>query len=324
MTQPEVERAAYEQYAAQLLAIEERTAEDVESIFKPAMRALFALLLSLWPGDDATLDEMREATRQLNLDALLGLVSPAQRRITQGANDALIHGFSVAMAEAEVAGVTGIKPPDMAKNLNLATYARVERLERVMAVNIAKSKVMLSMSDTQDDVMASIAIAQRGVNSAVLTARYVTNEASNQALAAVSHASIDLVSVWRAERDACVHCLAYQGQIDTGDGYPVGLTFGKTPLSTDAVDQPPLHPNCRCTQSLVHKDVVGPLADALKREAKRSVLRGWSLPSESNKTRVDAAQRLLARGPGLPKSVQDYARRAVKQGEFGRGRNSPT
>jgi hypothetical protein len=45
-------------------------------------------------------------------------------------------------------------------------------------------------------------------------------------------------------------------------------------------------------------------------------LRGFSLESESMKTRVDAADRLVKRGVEAPKSVVAFARRAVKAGEF--------
>jgi hypothetical protein len=48
---------------------------------------------------------------------------------------------------------------------------------------------------------------------------------------------------------------------------------------------------------------------ALKREAARSVIKGWALESEPDSVRRDAAARLLARGgAGLPKSVQARAR----------------
>jgi hypothetical protein len=57
-------------------------------------------------------------------------------------------------------------------------------------------------------------------------------------------------------------------------------------------------------------------AEALRREADRSVLRGFSLESESMKTRIDAADRLVSRGVDAPKSVIAYARRSIKVGVF--------
>ena len=76
--------------------------------------------------------------------------------------------------------------------------------------------------------------------------------------------------------------------------------------------------NCRCTIEPLNDQSY---ADALRREADRSVLRGFSLESESMRVRVDAAERLLAQGVDAPKSVKAYAARAIKAGEFGtRGR----
>ena len=71
--------------------------------------------------------------------------------------------------------------------------------------------------------------------------------------------------------------------------------------------------NCRCeVEPLRSQDY----ADALRREADRSVLRGFSLESESMKTRVEAAEDLLERDPDAPKSVIEFARDAVDEGRF--------
>ena len=76
---------------------------------------------------------------------------------------------------------------------------------------------------------------------------------------------------------------------------------------------PPAHPNCRCTVEPLNAPEY---AAALRREADRSVLRGFSLESESMGTRVDAARRLIDRGVDAPKTVVAFARRAVRAGEF--------
>jgi len=75
---------------------------------------------------------------------------------------------------------------------------------------------------------------------------------------------------------------------------------------------------CRCVPYYGHAGPPGSLTlpEALKREAQRSILKGWSLPSESERVRVAAAERLLARGSNLPKTVQQVARDAVKRGRF--------
>lgn len=150
--------------------------------------------------------------------------------------------------------------------------------------------------------------------------------------------------LWVAERDACVVCLALSGRLSdpsTGEAFDEEATFGK-PGSAMSVwpigmplTRPPRHPFCRCHLEIwfgVSTGEGGPHDDALynrpdiaagvdlpaalRREAKRSVLRGWSLPTESHKVRLDAADRLLQRGAGMPTSVEDRARRAIRNRRF--------
>lgn len=122
--------------------------------------------------------------------------------------------------------------------------------------------------------------------------------------------------VWVAERDACVHCAAYAGATTTIDVFPTGLTFGDKPLIPHGpLTGPALHGHCRCSTTLIDP-ANETVPAALKREAKRSVLRGFSLATESEPARLRAADRLLAQHPGLPNTVEEYARRAVRRGRF--------
>lgn len=315
---------SFDKWAAKLLGIETATAEDVGFIFQPILNRLFGLSVALWPGDDASLEAQAAMLERLNVEALEEVVPEVQDRLRAGAREALTHGFRVAREEAVAAGA---KPPALTKReraLSAIVETRIDMVPVIVRTKVAKSKVLIRHSTTMSDVLESLAVAQQAQTSSVSIARQVTNESSNDALTTISHKTSDLVSVWRAERDACVHCLAYQGHTDTGSGYPKGLTFGDTPIKDGIVHRPPLHPNCRCTQSLVHKDVVAPLSKALKREAKRSVLRGWSRPSESEAARLKAAKRLVSQGNTLPKSVNAYAEAAIRAGEFKRGRTPPT
>lgn len=138
--------------------------------------------------------------------------------------------------------------------------------------------------------------------------------AGNEGSTAVADAA-GLPTVWVAETNACVDCLAYSGRVaKPGQDFPGGLTYGRpSRAAPDALPYPPRHPNCRCTVEPLHDRSY---AEALRREADRSVLRGFSLESESMAVRVDAAGRLLKRGVDAPKSVIAYARNAVKRGEF--------
>lgn len=134
-------------------------------------------------------------------------------------------------------------------------------------------------------------------------ASYAVHTAANEAtIEAARQADADLVFV--PERDACLECINRGG--DTGDAA--------------TGNPPPVHPRCRCELQEFNDPEV---PKALKRESIRSVLRGFSLPSESEAARLRAAAEMLRRRPVAPKSVQDYARAAIKRGKFGRGRRVP-
>ena len=139
------------------------------------------------------------------------------------------------------------------------------------------------------------------------------NRAGNEGTTRVADLA-GVPTVWVAETNACVHCLAYAGTVaKPGERFPGGLTYGKKSYYPNPIATPPRHPRCRCTVEPLNDQSY---ADALKREAQRSVLRGFSLESESMGVRVDAASRLLADGVNAPKSVIAYAENAVKRGEF--------
>lgn len=149
----------------------------------------------------------------------------------------------------------------------------------------------------------------------------------NQAAAAGSEQAAALLGapgvVWVAERDACVHCLGLAGRVSATGRFDGAHTFGDKPLAWRGfTGRPPRHPNCRCRVIpwAGENDLV---PAALRREAERSIVRGWSLPSESEAARLRAAERLLRRGTGLPRSVARYGRDAVRAGRFPRGRDVP-
>lgn len=306
-----------------MLAIETGTSDQVASILMPTWRKLLASAIALWPGDDATPEAKRAALKNVRLNSMQARTALVRQAVKTGARAALEHGIRTAQADALAAGaVISLHPSSL--HVSEEIHRNVDKLEQSMHVTLTKSGVLLRQAETLDDVQVALAVAKQSIGKSQAVARYATNQAANDALTTVSRATDDLVSIWHAERDACLHCLAYQGHIDSGQGYPEGLTFDAEPLTDGPVDSPPLHPNCRCSQWLVHKDVAQPLADSLQREAERSVLRGWSVPSESNTARIQAAQRLLKTGTNLPKSVKAYAERAIKAGEFKRGRTPPT
>lgn len=311
----------FDTFAADLLAIERRTADRVAGKFAPVFKRLLALLVLLWPDDEPKPDERATILERLNVKALEAPIPSARAELFTGTLSAWAYGVQSAADMLEVAGLPFGTP--LEQGLPDDVVRMVDRLESVVAEQLKRADALMQRARTQADAQAALAVAKHGIQRAERLANFATNTAANTALTMTSHATEDVVSVWRAERTACVHCAAYAGHIDDGDGYPAGLTFGKAPLHDGPVAQPPLHPNCRCTQILVHVESAEDLARAMRREAQRSILRGWSMASEPESVRLDAAQRLLNEQPAMPKSVQAYARKAIKSGRFERGRKPP-
>jgi hypothetical protein len=124
------------------------------------------------------------------------------------------------------------------------------------------------------------------------------------------------VLMWVPERDACVRCTRYAGLrlLRPGDRFPGGLSYDPEQDTTDvpSVKGPPLHPHCRCELQQVRKGGSEDASAALRREADRSVLKGWARESESNAARRRAAEKLLASGVRAPASVKAEARRRLR------------
>lgn len=199
----------------------------------------------------------------------------------------------------------------------------VSGLDREGRDAVTKAQKLARVGAAIDNILAPLFGHANGVRSRVGDA---INLSGNEGSTAVADAA-DLPTVWVAETDACVRCLAYSGQVaDPGADFPAGLTFGRKGYG-GPLPHPPLHPHCRCTVEPLRAPEY---AAGLRREANRSVLRGYSLESESMAVRLDAAARLVdqavAQGGNLggwdvPKSVLAYARKSVANGAFStRGR----
>jgi hypothetical protein len=184
----------------------------------------------------------------------------------------------------------------------------VRAAERRISSQLAAAKKLARAGAADADVVTSVSAARLTLERATTS---LVNRAGN---AGVRAAAAKAPVVWVAETNACVTCLAYSGLVaQAGEAFPAGRTYGKRSSVTSPVDTPPAHPNCRCTLEILNAPEY---AAALRREADRSVLRGFSLESESMATRIDAADRLLQRDPTAPKSVKAYARAAIRKGEF--------
>lgn len=203
-----------------------------------------------------------------------------------------------------------------------AVLAGMDRKARVQLERAAFLGGQLPMA-TLADVNTVIGAAEQAVNSARADTRWLVNRQLNLGVDDVAR-QMGLNLMWVPERNACLHCLAYAGYVvEPGADFPAGRTFGDKPLALDPVPYPPLHPNCRCRAEPYDGEPGPPaetvsamsVADALAREARRSVLRGLT-DSASGPATARAAERLILRGAALPKTVVARARRDLKRGTF--------
>lgn len=241
---------------------------------------------------------------------VLALVAPA---IGKDLAAAVAAAFHIGVTDA--LGLIGEGEPDgIPRSAPVTLIAAARATERGVIENVSAARALARAGADADAILAPINAARNAITRDVVT---LVNAAGNAGSTAVADAA-GISTVWIAETNACVECLAYSGRVSKPRKmFPGGLTYGK-PMPSEPVAYPPRHPNCRCT---VEPLISQSYADALRREADRSVLRGYSLESESMGVRIDAARRLLEGGVDAPKSVIDYARRSIKAGAFStRGR----
>lgn len=265
------------------------------------------------------LDSIDELRKLLALEspeirrALLELVAP---KIEKRALKAVVVAFAVGRADA----LSIVRDPKVVKRTAKAQPSKAARDivrgidgDAVKALDVARR--LMKAGRTPAEYLAPLFGHANKVRGVVTDA---INLSSNEGVARVATVA-KLPLVWVAETNACVHCLAYSGRVaKPGKPFPGGLTYGAKSYHPETLKTPPLHPHCRCTLEPLNDPSY---AEALRREADRSVLRGFSLSSESMKVRIDAAERLVASGVDAPKSVVAYARTAIRKGEFpNRGR----
>lgn len=242
-----------------------------------------------------------------------GVLVGIRDALTLGASFAL--GLGIAQDHAPALRAGGIDT----RLVPVRIIGPTEGLTASAALAIGQSQDLARVGAPAELVLAPI-FKQK--NHADMVLKGAVTMAANAGVSSAANA-MGVKLVWVAERDACLHCLGLQGSVvSPGSAFDYRRTYAATPLSRPpaGLQYPPRHPYCRCTvEPLFDRSY----ADALGREADRSVLRGFSLPSESNKARVDAAQRLISDGVTAPKSVVGYAQAAVKRGRFNR-RDVPT
>lgn len=170
---------------------------------------------------------------------------------------------------------------------------------------------------TYRDVTTIAGRAAQVVDHVAASTRWIANRTVNDGAAQVADAD-HVARLWVAERNACLTCLAYAGELAApGEPFPAGLSFGTTSTVQAALYGPPAHPNCRCRiQPWYGQDEPFgiPLPQALQREARRSVLSGAS-DFASRPAKLAAADRLLKTAlVGLPDTVKLRAAVNVRAG----------
>ena len=266
----------------------------------------------------ARVQVVRQLTAELRQAAVV--VQELGPLLEQEAEHALAVGVKHA---AEQLGQT-VDPAEVA--LDQIAHALIDATPKAAAAHITRATAMLEQAQTGTDLQTAVAETQRAATAIDTGSRYLTNHTANDAVRQVAVRRGEKL-MWVAERDACVVCLALAGHVidpNEGEGFDEAATYG--PYHAPDVwppgmplMRPPRHPHCRCQVCIWLGAAPGQpqLPERLKHEAARSILKGWSRPSESNRVRLRAAEKLLAAGGrGLPKSVQEEAAHAVARGRF--------
>lgn len=310
-------------HADEAEAFEHAAADALTVPLRDQLQGIARWLAQRWVRDFGSLDapanpaglpeilaELRQRLAALPTDHTSALLRVAQRALTLGVEQATRE----IDRSVPLAATLGLDSVAAAAKASASVADRLQRAQRLLTTPVR----------THSDVMPAVAAAHGALGDLERASRWISNREVNNGSAQVADA-LSAGALWIAERDGCVHCLAYSGVVAPhGQHFPPDLTFGARPLKPwpdGVLDRPPLHPHCRCriTPWLDHDESRGgptALPDALKREARRSILKGWSLESESESVRLAAADRLLARGANLPKTVEEQAQRAVRRGKF--------
>lgn len=312
-------------HAAELYLLEQAAVTAVVGPLRAALRALLATYTRLWIGwfgsTTAPADPLRMSTYLTQLRNDLRTITPTGgEELARYARDAIEMGVRQAVDEIHVDPI-----PDLELELPADVQRAIDDLDDTIVAKLAVADRAAERLDTDtfNDVITEVfAPAQQAVTAAERTTTWVANRAANEGVKAVAD-QLGVERIWIAERDACVHCLGLSGEVSKDGKFDASKTFHTKPLAVwpgPDLTSAPRHPHCRCRTQvwLGSADGVGPVdfPAALRREAERSILTGWRLPTESERARIEAAERLLQRGTKLPKTVQARARTAVKRGRF--------
>lgn len=255
------------------------------------------------------------------LAEITGALPDPQRLLSQ-LEDALELGARQAMVEAGA-----VMPPRTELVLDQAQLGQLASLRDRQRSLAQDAMALAGQMRTRSQMQAAFAMAQRQVTVTNLTVSDLVHDAARSGMDQVA-----LAGGWQqiaiGERDCCLRCASFQGAIAEPPDFvfhPVLPGPWLTPQDLLGATIP-FHPRCRDRGRLVRAErsrissVMDPgsLTNVLQREARRSIVLGIALPSESQAARQRAASDLLARrgGARLPKTVEQRARRRIASGEF--------
>jgi hypothetical protein len=323
----------------ELLALERAAVKAITGLLRPRLVAVQRSATRAWIGAFGSLDspgdpirtatiaaQVRGELAQIRVSASGPLADYAQRALELGVRQAVAEVNAPRSAGVIPARASAVTANGIGAAVDAPTARIVAGLDQGIAAAIcdAEAAVGKISGDTFAELDAALGRAHRAVPNAAAAIVTAINGAANAGKRAVAD-ELGAELLWLASPDCCTTCAGFAGRT-TSPGQPFDMKLAST--FTDKpriwppgpVEQPPIHPHDRCEivpYLGAEPGATGPsLPEALQREARRAILKGWSLPSESGPERIRAARKVLARNPTAPASVKAYARRAVKAGRF--------
>lgn len=311
------------EHAAELALLEDQIAHRLTAPLRLRLTAILRTFRARLPDSPVTGFPAIRLMAELAADLrALPYVDWAPARMALAS--AWSTGVRQAAREAGV-GTPGIPMPDGVDDVAVIVDRAAQGRAKAIALAEATAKV------TPATVTRIVSVAQQEPNQIEVRVRTAINQVANEGIGAVADA-IGARKLWIAERDACRVCLALSGHFADEDGFfddraSFGAPMEWVPLG--GLTAPPRHGSCRCrTMPWLGDNDGGPnsLPMALRREAERSVLHGWALPSESVSNRRYAAARFLRlvashhgtapSGWQVPASVRTRTGRRINRGTF--------
>jgi hypothetical protein len=309
-------------HAAELYALEQAAARAITAPLRSRLIRIQRDAAAAWIRAFGSLNATADPIR---LGQILADIARALTDITPDASTALgtWAGRALDLGIRQAGRETGTGTTRISAGLDDQTLRTIAAADARIGARIADAEAALNTAGPAfGDVAAALAHAHRAATDTQAAVIQAVNGAANTGIAAVAD-DLGAQRLWIAEPDACLTCIGMSGRLaDPGEAFDTAFAATYTPKPRiwppGPIGNPPIHPHCRC-RITAWTGSAGPGVDlpaALRREAQRSVLKGWSLPSESGPARVRAAQQLLNRGVAAPQSVKAYARAAVRRGRF--------